>query len=128
MKQEVSRFARLAIKLYSVKTAIFQKFDSGQGWAKANFEWPPIPSLPQSGAKAAGGVAKKGDARQAGEQSALPQDQIGMQVADNGLLDLGHSLTDFFFSPQERQRSRVVAKQQHAGICRQRCEGPTNFT
>ena len=50
----------------------------------------------------------------------MAQDQVGVKMADNGLLELREFLADRFLLPKERQGCGIMAEKQDALIRSQR--------
>lgn len=71
-------------------------------------------------------MTQKMDPRHPGEKAAFPQYQVGMQVADDSLLNLAQPLAHRRFLSQERQRGRIVAKQEDPLLGLQRPERVAN--
>ena len=116
MKLEMNRFIGFKVKECSMEASIFDQFDAGKCWAEADFERAPMTDFAQSGAEATGSVPEKSDSWKTREQTALAQDKIGVEVANDGLLDLREFVPNGFFGPQEGQRGGVVAEEQHTLI------------
>ena len=60
------------------------------------------------------------------EEAAFPQDEVGVQVADGGLLDLRELGADALLAPEEGQGGGVVAEEQDALAGLQGVEGAAN--
>src|ERR1017187_2693429 len=127
VEAEAGGVARLGIELDGAVAAVFEEFDAGQRGAEADVEGAPKAGFVQGGAQAPDGVAETAYGGHAGQQAAIPQDEVCMQVADNGLLDLRQAGADGLLAPEEGQGGRVMAKDQDALAGRQRGEGAANL-
>src|SRR5437867_3411466 len=96
------RLAAFCVQLDPQIPSIIQQLDAGEGRTEANLEGTPVPRVAQSGAEAFGGVAEKSDPRNPSERAAFPQDEVGMEMADDGLLDLGQSRANSLLAPEKR--------------------------
>ena len=88
MEAEAGGLAGFGVEFEGAVAAVFQEFDAGQCGAEADVEWPPKAGLVQGGAQAPDGVAEEANGRHAGQQAAMPQDKVCVQVADDRVLDL----------------------------------------
>ena len=104
--------AGFGIEFHRQVTAVFQKLDTGEGGTKPDLKRPPVAGFGKGRADAFGGMAEETNARNAGQQAAFPENETGMKVADDGVLNLGNLRADIFLPPQEWQRSGIVAEQQ----------------
>src|SRR5258708_10722849 len=60
---------------------------------------------------------------QTSQPSAFPEDEVGMQMPDNGLLDLGEFCVNGWFAPQEGPCGPIMTEKQHAMFRLQPCQG-----
>ena len=98
------------VEIEGAVTAVFQELDAREGGAKQDMKRPPQPGLGQRVAQAADGMTEKTNLRHAREQPAFPKDEVGMQMANDGVLNLIDARTHGVIAPQKRQGGRVVAK------------------
>ena len=61
-------------------------------------------------------MAEKSDSGNASQETAFAEDEIGMEMADNSLIELGESRTNGLLVPEIRERGGVVAKEKDALI------------
>src|SRR6476646_4305959 len=80
--------AGFGIEFHGQITTVLQQFNSRERWAKVDVEKAPMASFAQGGAEFFCGVAEKSDSGNAGEETAFPKDEIGVKMADDGLLQL----------------------------------------
>src|SRR5207244_535203 len=106
------RFAPLRIQSRCVKSSVVQQLDSSQRRAKPHLKRAPAPRLMQSRAEPFGGVAHKPDLRHPSQEPAFPEDQVGVKMADDGLVKLWQLGANRLLGPKEGQGRWVVAKQQ----------------
>src|ERR1035441_9464901 len=112
METEAGGTARLGIEFDGEVAAVFEEFDAGQGGAEADVEGAPKSGFVQAGAQASDGVAEEADGRHAGQQAAVPQDKVCVQVADNGLLDLRQAGAGGFLAPEKREGGGGLAEEE----------------
>src|ERR1035441_4692267 len=127
METEAGGVARFGIQFDGAVATVFEEFDAGQGGAEADVEGAPKSGFVQGGAQAADGVTEEANGRHAGQQAAVPQDKVCVQVADNGLLDLRQAGADGFLAPEKGQGGRVMAEEQDALAGPQGGEGAANL-
>ena len=76
MKNEISWLAGLRIKVHGVKAAVFEKFDSGEGGAKADVKLAPLAGFAQGEGKTLDAVAQEPDRRNSSQEAPFPEDQV----------------------------------------------------
>ena len=106
--------AGFGVELEGAVAAIFEEFDAGQRGAEADVEGAPVARVAQGGAEAQGGVTKEADGGHAGEEAAFPQDEVGVQVADSGLLELREFGANAVLAPEKGEGGGVVAEEEEA--------------
>lgn len=104
----------IEIQVHGQITSVFEQFNPRKTWAKPHVKGLPIPGTTQRRAEAFGSMSQKSDARQTGQAITLPQDQVGVQMADNGLFDLTQPTLNLWLLPQKRQGGGIVTKQNNA--------------
>jgi len=108
-------------------SAIFEKLDTGQRRAEEDVELFPLTGLAERPADTLRGVAKETDHGHATKQAALEEDKTGVEMADDGALDLGKPGAHFGDLREVRERGGVVAKKNHALEGTQVGESPADF-
>src|SRR5579863_1272585 len=87
----------------------------------------PMAAFRERGGHASGGVAEKMNGRNSGKKAGLPEDKIGMEMADDGMLDLRKLAADDFIAPEKRESGRVMAEKEHLLGGLQRSESAADF-
>src|SRR5438477_6952443 len=106
MELESHRLASLRVQHGRQIPAVLQQLDARQRRTEPHVEGPPAPGLIQGGAQPFGGVAQETDSGQTRQDPALPKNQVGMQMADDGVLNLRQPGADRVLAPEERQGGR----------------------
>jgi hypothetical protein len=91
--------------------SVLEKLDARKRRAKKDMKRPPQPGLGKRIAQTACRVTQKTNLRHAREQAAFPKDEVGVQMADDGVFNLADARAQGVVAPQKGQRGRVVAKQ-----------------
>src|SRR5208337_521556 len=71
------------IEVDGVIAAVVEQFGARQGRAEPHVERPPVMRFVQGGTETVDVAAKKADRRNAREQPAFPQNQIGVEMAND---------------------------------------------
>ena len=104
----------VSAKFGGVVAAVLQQLNPRQGGAEPHVERLPGSGFVQRGAHAPGGVTQKADRGHAGQPPAFPQNQTGMQMADDGLLNLRQLAAHDLLTPKKGERGRIVTEEQDA--------------
>ena len=107
--------------------AVFEKLDAREGRAEGDVEGFPVSGLTQGAADAVRGVTEEADHRHAAEEAALEEDEVGVEVADDGALDLREFLLNLWNFGEVGQRTGIVAEQEDALIGLEIDERAANF-
>ena len=108
-------------------TAVFKQFDACQRRTEPDLEGGPMAGFPEGDAHPPGCVAQETNHRHAGEQPGLPQDQVRVQMPNDGLLNLTEPGMNSRLAPEKRQRGGIVTEEQNALFRSQRRECSPNF-
>ena len=113
MKMETSGPVALAVQMDGVEAAVFEQFEAGKRGAEADAERAPEPGVAQGGGIAPGGVAQEWKRGHPGQQAALAKHHLGMQMADDRMLDLREPGLHELLAQEEGQGGGVMAEEQH---------------
>lgn len=115
------------IEINGEVAAVFEKLDAGEGRAEGDVEGFPVSGLTQGAADPMRGVAEEADHRHTAEEAALEEDEVGVEVADDGAFDLREFLLDFGKFGEVGESTGIVTEQEHPLIGFKINEGAANF-
>ena len=108
-------------------STIFEKLDTGERWAKEDVELFPLTRLAKRAADSLRGVAEEVDHGHATKKPTLEENEIRVEMTDDGALDLRKFGAHFWNLSEVRKPRGIVAKQDCALRGTEVGEGAADF-